>query len=319
MAQNSVVVAEKENVLIQARDFTVTIIPRLGGKISSIRLHDSELLQAPLAPYSTRTPTMAFDEGDASGWDECLPSVAACSVNTPRGTASVPDHGDLWRVSWEPVDSNGSSLTLKADCFSLPLTLHRSLSLAETASGCSLHLDYTLTNTGDHSVPWSWAAHPLFAAEPTDTVELPASIHALRVEGSAGNRLGMNGNTVSWPLASTNGGKPADLSIVYPPTSGYGDKLFAGPLASVDGWSALRRPRAGVRIKVSFDTASTPYLGLWLCYGGWPEKPGTKQNCVALEPATAPVDSLAQNGPWSRTLLPGQSSKWFMHVDFEII
>jgi len=319
MARNSVIVTEKENVLIQAGDFSVTVFPRLGGKIGSLRLRDSELLQPPLAPYAPRTRAMAFDEADASGWDECLPSVAACSIAAPGGSASIPDHGDLWRVSWETVDSDALSLTLNAECFSLPLTLRRALTLAETNNGCSLHLDYTLTSTGSYPVPWSWAAHPLFSAEPGDSIELPSSIQTLRVEGSAANRLGANGNTVHWPLASGTNGKLSDLSVVYPPASGFGDKLFAGPLGPSDGWCALRRPKAGVRIKVSFDTAATPYLGLWLCYGGWPDKPGPKQACVALEPATAPVDSLAQTGSWSRTLFPGQSYEWLMHVDLEII
>ena len=91
---------EKENILMQAGNCSVTIFPELGGKIASIRVNSRELLQAPLAPYAPRTQTMAFDEGDASGWDECLPSVAGCTVDTAAGTVAVPDHGDLWRVAW---------------------------------------------------------------------------------------------------------------------------------------------------------------------------------------------------------------------------
>jgi galactose mutarotase-like enzyme len=70
---------------------------------------------------------------------------------------------------------------------------------------------------------------------------------------------------------------------------------------------------------VTFDSAATPYLGLWICYGGWPDRPGPKQICVAMEPATAPVDSLAIAGPWSRQLKPGESFRWPMFVDFETI
>ena len=91
----------KENVVMRAGGCSVTILPRLGGKIASIQIGDRELLQEPLAPYAARTRAMSFDAGDASGWDECLPSVAACSVETDAGTASIPDHGDLWRVEWK--------------------------------------------------------------------------------------------------------------------------------------------------------------------------------------------------------------------------
>src|ERR1700678_3786084 len=108
-------VIEKENVVMRAGDCSVTILPGLGGKIASIRIGQRELLQAPLLPYAPRTQTMSFDAADASGWDECLPSVAACTVETENGTASIPDHGDLWRVQWSEISdqrSDDGSVTL---------------------------------------------------------------------------------------------------------------------------------------------------------------------------------------------------------------
>ena len=138
------------------------------------------------------------------------------------------------------------------------------------------------------------------------------------MEGSAGGRLGAAEHGVTWPTTKLADGSIVDLSKVEPPTAGIGDKLFAGPLDAASAWCVLHRPSAGLRIRVSVDAAKTPYLGLWLCYGGWPERPGPKQNCVALEPATAPVDSLAQTGGWSRTLAPQASYSWHMSVDFEL-
>jgi galactose mutarotase-like enzyme len=313
----------EENVLIQAGDCSVTILPRLGGKIASLRFHDRELLQAPLAPYAPRTQTMPFDAGDASGWDECLPSVANCIVETPTGPASIPDHGDLWRVEWRAVASDENAVIFRGQCFSLPLMLERTLTLREKkdASGKSwlLHLDYKVTNTGDSPTPWSWAAHPLFTAEAGDRVVLPASITTLRLEGSGRGRLGKQGDSITWPIAALVNGSETDLSLAQSPESAIGDKLFAGPLSESENCCALERPKAGVRIKVGFDPNATPYLGLWICHGGWPDRPGPKQTCVALEPATAPVDSLAQTGPWSRTLAPGASFSWPMTVELQPI
>jgi galactose mutarotase-like enzyme len=323
----------EENVLIQAGSCSLTILPHLGGKIASLRLRGRELLQAPLAPLAPRTCSMPFDESDASGWDECLPSVAACTVETADGEAHIPDHGDLWRVAWrkKPLDERKSGagkpasappeseVTLLAECFSLPLALDRTVSLATAGSGWRIDLKYKVTHTGKVPVPWSWAAHPLFSAEAGDRIVLPGSIRELLVEGSGGGRLGKTGARVAWPQAVLSDGSTADLSLAQTPASGIGDKLFAGPLAAHENWCALERPRAGVRLTVRFDPAATPYLGLWICCGGWPERPGPKQNCVAMEPATAPVDSLARTGPWSRTLGPGESSSWQMHVDVEII
>jgi galactose mutarotase-like enzyme len=319
MAEVNEIKAGGENILLRAGNCSVIILPQLGGKIASIRVKDRELLQAPLADYGPRTRTMPFDAGDASGWDECLPSVADCMVEIAAGPAAIPDHGDLWRVAWQTRVKSGDSAILRGECFSLPLVLERTASLTETEKGWRLSLGYTVTNTGSYQVPWSWSAHPLFTAEAGDRIVLPPSIQKLRLEGSGGDRLGKNGDGVDWPHARLVNGEVTDLSIGQPPESGIGDKLFAGPLSATENWCALERPQAGVRIKVSFEPVATPYLGLWICYGGWPDRPGPKQICVALEPATAPVDSLAKTGPWSRVLSPGQSDFWPMTVDLQSI
>jgi galactose mutarotase-like enzyme len=310
---------EKENVTMRAGSCSVTILPRLGGKIASIRIRGRELLQSPLAAYAPRTRTMSFDAGDASGWDECLPSVAVCTVETAAGPALVPDHGDLWRVEWQPMVKSEDSVTYRGECFSLPLRLERTVTLSESATGWQLSLDYWVTNFAMEPTPWSWAAHPLFVAEAGDRIELPRSIETLSLEGSGGDRLGQCGDSVSWPLAVLADGSSSDLSVAQDPESGVGDKLFAGPLGAAENWCVLERPKAGVRIKVGFDPVATPYLGLWLCYGGWPERPGPKQMCVAMEPATAPVDSLAETGPWSRVLTPGGCFYWPMTVAIDSI
>ena len=319
---------QAENVLIRAGDCLVTVLPRFGGKIASIRIGDSELLQQPLAPIAPRTQTMPFDAGDASGWDECLPSVAACTVMTAAGQADIPDHGDLWRVEWKTQETgigkeeSGSelqSLKMAADCFSLPLRLERQIELLETENGWRLRLQYELINNGSIQIPWSWAAHPLFAAEEGDRIVLPESIKRLRLEGSGGGRLGKSGSPVAWPVARLVDNSSADLSAASGADAGTGDKLFAGPLRPAENWCALERPSAAVRIRVMFDPVATPYLGLWICYGGWPERPGPKQVCVAMEPATAPVDSLAITGPWSRTLEPGDTFSWPMDVEIQRI
>jgi galactose mutarotase-like enzyme len=325
------VAARTENVLICDGECKLTVLPQFGGKIASIKVGDEELLQEPLAPIASRTQRMGFDQSDASGWDECLPSVAACRIETDTGFAEVPDHGDLWRVEWEKqgtgnrlqdsgIDQErGACVTLIGTCFSLPLELERRIQIVEADRGWRLEIQYQVRNTGNSTMPWSWAAHPLFVAKKGDRILLPETIRSLRLEGSGGNRLGKGGDSVSWPLARLASGGEADLSVAGGADSGIGDKLFAGPLQAWENWSVLERPSAGLRIRVSFDAVATPYLGLWICYGGWPERSGPKQVCVAMEPATAPVDSLATTGSWSRELGPNESFAWPMNVEIERI
>jgi len=261
---------------------------------------------------------MPFDASDASGWDECLPSVGACELDIPAGKAHVPDHGDLWRLPWHIMQASEDAATLRVDCFSLPLQLTRSILLTETESGCRLQLLYSLHNLGATAVPWSWAAHPLFAVQAGDRILLPHSVHTLRLEGSGGDRLGVANTSIPWPIFRASDGSSVDLSVAADPDSGFGDKLFAGPISgAVDGWASLERPSIGLRLTVRFEPELTPYLGLWLCYGGWPDGSGPKQVCVALEPTTAPVDSLATCGPWTRTLEAGQTVTWPMELEVE--
>ena len=307
----------EENVVIRSGDCIVTLMPALGGKISSLRAGNHELLHPPLHPYGPRTQTMSFADGDAGGWDECLPSVSDCQVKTDAGPAIIPDHGDLWRVPWHILNTSEDSVTMRAHCFSLPLELTRSLILTPAAHGWRMQLLYSLTNLGAYRIPWSWSAHPLFAILTGDRIVLPDEVHTLRLEGSAGGRLGTNGDTISWPEVKLQDGSTTDLSFVPQLDSGTGDKLFAGPLR--EGWAAIERRSVGLRLSVRFEPALTPYLGLWLCYGGWPEEPGPKQVCVALEPATAPVDSLAETGAWSRWLDAGETCTWPMELEIEPI
>lgn len=310
----------KENVVIAAGACSVTILPALGGKISAITANGHQLLQPPLAPYAPRTHETPFDASDASGWDECLPSVAACTVPVESGPASIPDHGDLWRVPWQLLTSTPESATLRAQCFSLPLELTRSVAIRKIPTGWRLDLQYTLVNSGTHPAPWSWAAHSLFHVEPGDSLHLPEEIRTLRIEGSGGNRLGTSGNSVTWPIAKLSDGSQQDLRLVQPASAATGDKLFAGPIANpASAWCVIERPSAGLRLTIRFDAARTPYLGLWICYGGWPDRPGPKQVCIAPEPATAPVDSLAVEGPWTRHLQPGESFTWPVHLEIEYL
>jgi galactose mutarotase-like enzyme len=298
-------------LVMQTDTLRATVLPALGGKIASLEWLPGkvELLQAPLAPYAARTLTMAFDESDASGFDECLPSVAACSVATRQGAVQVPDHGDFWRLEWE-ARQEGNEIRMSGAGISLPIRFERTIRL----EGETLDLSYRVTNVGQEPVHYGWSAHPLFAVDRGDRIDLPASVKQVHVEGSAGQRLGPRHFKHAWPQAASDGRKAIDLSTAGGIADGVGDKLFAE--APEEGWAALERVQPGLRVEVQFDPERSPWLGLWLCYGGWPEGRANRQQCVAIEPCTAPVDSLAEaiaTGQ-ARRLEPGKSDEWPMRI-----
>jgi galactose mutarotase-like enzyme len=298
--------------VLENNGMRVTVLPSLGGKIASIQLMPGgeELLQQPLQPYAPRTPYMSFDSSDASGWDECLPSVAACEVQTASGTASIPDHGDFWQTPWSISSQNGNELRMTADGFSLPLRFSRILRLSDTR----LHVAYTLKNLSSNTVEYVWSAHPLFAVEKGDRIILPDSVREVTVEGSAQNRLGKRGTKQSWPNATLMNQEPWDLALAGEITDGIGDKLYTA--APQEGWCAIERKRLKRRIEIRFAPQELPCLGLWICYGGWPDNGVNRQQCVALEPCTADGDSLAMAAAQGRArrLAPNAEIHWSLEL-----
>jgi galactose mutarotase-like enzyme len=295
-------------LVLKADTVTVNVLPALGGKIASMRKNGIELLQQPLLPYALRSATMAFEESDASGFDECLPSVAACEIATPSVMASIPDHGEFWRLPCSVTLQTPQEIHLTATGSSLPLRFDRKLRLEPD----SLRIEYRVENVGRDEIHYAWSAHPLFAVDPGDQILLPASVTHVKVEGSAHHHLGSPGTVHSWPTTRLASGVQTDLDKAGHVSDNIGDKLYAA--APPEGWCAIERPSAGLRINVEFDPALSPFLGLWLCYGGWPDKSVHKQYCVALEPCTSPVDSLAAAiaAGQARILAPGQCDFWWM-------
>ncbi len=293
----------------------VEVLPALGGKISSITLagEGGELLQGPLKPYEPRSASLPFDQGDGGGWDECLPSVGPCTVSYGAGrSARIEDHGDLWRAAWTVDAASETGLRMHVEATSLPLSFERTLRL----EGRVLHCDYTLRNGGDEPVPYGWSVHPLFGIYPFDRIHLPPSVREVTVGSSANGRLGAAGTRQSWPQTTSSlDGQPLDLSLAGALDDGVADKLVMPSPA--EGWVALERKTLRTMLTLHFDPAAAPFLGLWLCYGGWPADPQAKKGfTVALEPCNLPADSLADSlGQGGGRLAPGEQRQWSLRLE----
>jgi hypothetical protein len=163
-------------------------------------------------------------------------------------------------------------------------------------------------------VEYVWSAHPLFAVEPGDRIVLPESVKETIVEGSARGRLGKPGTKQTWPKASLTNNTIADLTLTGKITDEIGDKLFAP--SPPEGWCAIERTRLNRRVELRFDPRELPYLGLWICYGGWPEQAANRQQCVALEPCTTEGDSLktAMEEGRARRLAARAEDRWSLEL-----
>jgi hypothetical protein len=207
-----------------------------------------------LAPSSSRLPG-AFVQAGSGGWDEAVPTVAACVL--PDRTV-LPDHGDAWSSAWTVV-SRGSVLETSVVLASLPVSLTRRVS----ATAAGIRLDYLATTASSEPLPLLWAAHPLFAADEDTRVVLDGSPALVEEYPSRGRPL-------LW-----DAGRAA---------SGGALKAFATGTHA----SARVVHGDGAVLRLSWDPVELPHLGLY-----WDAQEFTGTPVVAIEPSTGLGDSAA--------------------------
>lgn len=307
---------DDDRIVLENGALRVVLLPRSGGRIESLRAGGFEFLLQPSGlldqrrSYEGMTSGMRFQDGACSGMDECLPTVAISNVGIPG--LAVADHGDFWSIPWTTLEPASScSVTIVADGASRPLRFTKRLELQPTF----LRIEYTLQNLSGQPVDYLYACHPLFAIDPGDRVVLPTEVTTLRVESSCRERLGTQGDSISWPIAQ-GADCPIDLSVALHSSSDTAEMLYAGPLSS--GRCGIYRSAMSRGILLDFDPACLPYLGLWLCYGGWPENSEHRQVAVALEPTVAARGSLedAIRDGVSPALAPYEIHSW--SIEFHI-
>ncbi|MBX5480891.1 MAG: hypothetical protein IRZ16_03425 [Myxococcaceae bacterium] len=283
----------------------VAVLPELGGKLQTLRLLGDDhnvLLEPPELPYLRPFAGAPFDAFDTSGWDECFPTITACEHQGSRHS----DHGELWSAPWMLGPHSPDRLTLHAVVKDRPWSFTRTLEVR----GPTLTVSYELTSRADVPQDVLWSAHPLLTVSEGSRIELPEEVRTARVESAHPDRFGGHGATIAWPVHE---GEALDrLQGIGRRTA---DKLFVGPLD--EGRCAFHDEASGVTITFRFDPAVLPYVGLWICEGGWPSHPGRRRHhTVALEPCTAPMDSLAeaaaQGHAWR--LQPHETRRWTLEV-----
>lgn len=297
-----------ESCLLENETLSVAVRPGEGGRIASLRSRQSGvefLTQVSAVPqFGEPGVDAAFRNGYCAGVEECLPTVGPSEADAEGGP--VPDHGDFWQIAWtldQPATSN--DLLLSAEGFSRPFRFSKALTL----HGSRLQVDYCVENLADRPLTFLYACHPLFAVDPGDLVLLPSDVESLRLDYSRGGRLGCRGTSIQWPRPKAMPG--TDLSRVGAAADRTAEMFYTERLQ--DGRCGVYRCGPQQGLTVDFDTARLPYLGVWLCYGGWPDEGDRPlQYAVALEPTLAPRNTLAEarRAGSARKLEPGERYTW---------
>jgi len=290
---------------LQNSELSVNVFPDEGGRVASLRSSSSgvEFLTQSSRNGAYPQPGLvtAFRDGACAGIEECLPTVGPSGPMTDGG--EVPDHGDFWQIAWEVTASSESNLHMQARGFSRPLLFTKELSLDRS----TLSISYRVKNFGDEAISFLYACHPLFTVSAGDRIVLPKETSSAHLYYSRNQRLGATGRPISWPHAE--GGFALDT--VETPDSGVAEMLYTERLNR--GCCGIYRNADRQGLKLTFDASALPFLGIWLCYGGWPD--GTtadRQYAVALEPTNAPVNTLAEAQALGMASLldSGQSYEW---------
>ena len=278
-----------ENKLIK-----VILLPEIGGKIKELINLESGtqfLLdnQRPDGMYTMENYGSDFSNFDVSGFDDCFPTIDPCTINSLKDKYSeycLPDHGEVWSRPWKfSVSDNSVNLTITGKVFKYLLT--KQYRLEENR----IIITYTVKNLSIEAFPYIWSAHPLLKVSKGARIILPKEVELMYLNWASNPAIGKHGDIIQWPFI-LGGESKEDYSIVKDKVHNLAFKCYTNEL--MDGYAGVYLPEKKESIFFSFDPKVNPYLGLWLCYGGWPPDNENKHFTIGLEPSNGRPDSLAE-------------------------
>jgi galactose mutarotase-like enzyme len=299
----------------------VIVLPELGGKILSLKSRATArnwLWQNPFLRLHRPPPDVSsYGPYDFGGWDEVFPTVDPCRVlNSAWSARPLTDHGELWCRPWRILETkcarDGSgTLVMGVDDPNLPCCFERTLTLSTDDS--LLTADYKLENRSEAPMPFIWAAHPLLAIEPGDSVHLSTGTR-MTSTASVNLKFSPNCDSFAWPLATLADGKQIDFSYIPAADAGYAAKLFAQIRAP--GSIEVEHAKSTERLKLAFDPAITPYVGMWMNFAAWSGADTPPYFNVGIEPTSCNSDNLERAflGGQASMLRPGQTRRWKLSV-----
>ncbi|MCY7411677.1 MAG: hypothetical protein LH471_01345 [Salinibacterium sp.] len=265
-------------IVTKGSGLTASVEPARGGKIVSLIDEAGSEWLAQTDPIFRLADGASFVESEMAGWDECAPSIVACTI---RGR-DVPDHGDLWNTAF---DTDGS--TVRAFGVSLGYRFERTI----TATDDGVMLHYLAESVGE-TVPFLWAAHPQFSALPGTRVELAAPARVVDVLD---------------PKLPISEWSPQLATIDTVPHEGS-RKWFVEPDHPVEAASIVRADGSSLTMRWS---PTCPYLGVWFDSRAYSREP-----VIAIEPSTGYFDSLESAVYYGRVALltPGAPLAWWVSL-----
>jgi len=316
-----------DKIRLQNRHVEVTVVPAAGGKIIELidrRNGRNWLWSNPHIPIARASRGADFNrEQDSGGWDEILLSMKPGKIRSASDHfQAIPDHGDLIGCEWsieELLVTPAGDVTcdMIAIGTSAPYRFKRQIRLAHDEP--VVHMNYSLTNEGDESLPCYWCAHPLLAVEPDTRIEIQGHL-PLRVDDAPTRKHAAADSEQLWPKLMLQNGKSMDLSRSFAADGAqrtFASKIFVR--SPETGVARVVLGENGARLTLRFDPVELPWLGIWINNHAWSGCGSEPYTNLGLEPATTPCDSVnaaIENDavPW---LPPGEHRNWSLSVELQ--
>lgn len=281
------------HLVIENEKIRAVFLPEIGGKMKeliNLKTGTQFLLENQREDrlYSSPLYGSEFSKYDVSGFDECFPTVSACGKDLKEDKKyCFPDHGELWQREWK-YSYGDDSITLSIEGMKTKYLFEKKINLIED----SIEITYSVKNLSSVAFPYIWSAHPLLRVAKGDKLLLPGNSDVVSLYWASNPGIGKTGDLVSLSLLMIEQ-KEFDFSVVPDKVVNIAIKCFTNKLTK--GYAGLYKKKSDETILFAFDTAEIPYLGVWLCYGGWPTDSERKHYTIGLEPTNGSSDSLAES------------------------
>lgn len=295
---------------LESRVASMVILPEIGGKIASLQSQRSGtefLWQDDSRPYRSILYGDDFGNYDASGFDECFPTIGESPYpEFPWEGVIAPDHGELWCRPWR-YELEAETVRLYAYGVRFPYLFEKRIGVVEETGG--FFLKYQVSNLSPFRFKYLWSAHPLFAAQEGMRILLPGSPKTY-LTSTYGNRIqGEAFQEYTWPWLTGPSGEPVDNSLIGSPDLDASDKVYLE--TPTEGWCALYRPPTGEFVGFTMSSEEVPFIGVCINHAAWPFT-GARGYWVALEPCTGYPDPLHEviARQLHATLEPYETAAW---------
>jgi len=270
-------------ILMESEKLRVVILPEIGGKLCSIYDKNKEfefLFQNKEDSYKKAQLNSNFGEFDASGFDDCFPTIDESKVMVSGKEVIYPDHGEVWssRLNYSIL---GDSALLNMHSEILPYNYSKKVSV----QGKEVELHYEIENTGRDKFPIIWAMHCLVNCEEDMTINFPEDTKAIENVHES-KALGKIGEIYAYPIDTVISGKKFDFRKINSAKANNTEKYYVAHKTET-GKCSMHYPSKDVTFEIVYDSEKLPYVGFWVTEGGF----RGDYNC-ALEPTNGYYDTI---------------------------